>query len=210
MTEASNNIATKQAVSMETGSTFRTDFELTRELPEDLSALDTLSKNFYWSWQPEMAKLFREIDPQLWIECEQNPRALLRNVSDLRLWQLAADEEFIERLGSFGEKLETYLSASPNSFGKVTPETPAAYFCAEYGVHNSLPNYSGGLGILAGDHLKSSSDLNVPLVAIGLLYRYGYFRQQVGHDGWQVERYVDVFESDIAIKPVYESGPASG
>lgn len=183
----------------------KTNFDLTRELPENISALDELSKNFYWSWQPEMAAFFREIDPQLWIECEQSPRALINKVSGLRLWQLSADESFVERLDILREKLETYLSVSPNPFGKVTPETPAAYFCAEYGVHNSLPNYSGGLGILAGDHLKSSSDLNVPLVAIGLLYRYGYFRQNVGHDGWQVERYVDIFESDIAIEPVFES-----
>ena len=70
---------------------------------------------------------------------------------------------------------------------------PVAYFCAEYGVHNSLPNYSGGLGILAGDHLKSASDMNIPLVAIGLLYRYGYFRQKIAHDGWQNESYHDVF-----------------
>ncbi len=183
----------------------KANFDLTRELPENLSSLDTLSKNFYWSWQPEMTKFFRDIDPQLWIECEQNPRALLNKVSDLRLWQLSADEEFVGRLGFLNSELQEYLTVSPESFGKVTPETPAAYFCAEYGVHNSLPNYSGGLGILAGDHLKSSSDLNIPLTAIGLFYRYGYFRQQVGHDGWQVERYVDVFESDIAIEPVYES-----
>src|SRR6185436_3002997 len=77
-------------------------------------------------------------------------------------------------------------------------------FCAEYGVHNSLPNYSGGLGILAGDHLKSCSDLNVPLTAVGLLYRYGYFRQRIAHDGWQEEKYNDVFESELAVKPVVD------
>ncbi len=80
-----------------------------------------------------------------------------------------------------------------------------AYFCAEYGVHNSLPNYSGGLGILAGDHLKSASDLNLPLTAVGLLYRYGYFRQRIAHDGWQEETYNDIFESELAVSPVYDA-----
>lgn len=93
---------------------------------------------------------------------------------------------------------------TPTNTGKPTAEHPVAYFCAEYGVHNSLPNYSGGLGILAGDHLKSASDLNLPLVAIGLFYRYGYFRQKIAHDGWQEESYNDVFESELALTPVLD------
>jgi starch phosphorylase len=182
----------------------RYDFKLTRELPQNIAALDELSMNFYWSWRPEMTRLFREIDTHLWKECEQNPRAVLNKVSSLRLAEIAADREFTERIDEFQRELSEYTDVVPRSFGKVSAERPAAYFCAEYGVHNSLPNYSGGLGILAGDHLKSASDLNVPLVAVGLLYRYGYFRQRVGHDGWQLERYVDIFESETAVEPVYE------
>ncbi|MBA3599892.1 MAG: alpha-glucan family phosphorylase, partial [Acidobacteria bacterium] len=109
---------------------------------------------------------------------------------------------YVKRLQNFAEKFDGYLSQKPNSFGQITAQNPVAYFCAEYGIHNSLPIYSGGLGILSGDHLKSASDENVPLVAIGLMYRYGYFRQKIAHDGWQKERYVDSFENELALSPV--------
>ena len=177
MTEASTDIATQQAVSPQTNPAFRTDFELKRELPDNLRALDEISANFYWSWQPEGTALFRELDPDLWDYCEQNPRLLLKKVSGLRLWQRSADADYVERLRRFYDRSQEYLSA-----GTDLHDSRIAYFCAEYGVHNSLPNYSGGLGILAGDHLKSASDLNIPLMAIGLLYRYGYFRQKIRHD----------------------------
>ncbi|MEK7856931.1 MAG: alpha-glucan family phosphorylase, partial [Acidobacteriota bacterium] len=102
----------------------------------------------------------------------------------------------------FKAKADAYLAESPEPVGKISTENPVAYFCAEYGVHNSLPTYSGGLGILAGDHLKSASDLNIPLVAVGLLYRFGYFRQTIAHNGWQEEDYQDVFDSELALTPV--------
>ena len=121
--------------------------------------------------------IFRDLDSRLWEKCEQNPRQMLREISELRLWQKANEPAFIERVNRFAAKLDAYLSEPSNSFGHVTKENPVAYFCAEYGVHNSLPIYSGGLGILAGDHLKSSSDLDLPLVGVGLLYQHGYFRQ---------------------------------
>ena len=106
--------------------------------------------------------------------------------------------EYVERLNLFEARLNDYLETA-------TDTNQIAYFCAEYGVHNSLPNYSGGLGILAGDHLKSASDLNIPLVAIGLLYRYGYFRQRIAHNGWQEEAYYDVFESELALTPAFDA-----
>lgn len=196
MTEASTDIATQQAVSTQTETTFRTDFEFNREIPENLKALETISRNFYWSWQPEGSALFRDLDPELWDKCEQNPRLLLKKVSGLRLWQRSADANYVERLQRFSVRLSDYLKTTTSV---EQPATTIAYFCAEYGVHNSLPNYSGGLGILAGDHLKSASDLNVPLTAVGLLYRYGYFRQRIAHDGWQAESYNDVFESELAL-----------
>ncbi len=200
MTEASTDIAT-QAVTAHNEQTFRTDFEFTRELPPELNALDTISRNFYWSWQPEGAALFRDLDPTLWDKCEQNPRVLLKKIGELRLWQRAADAAYVARVDRFNEKFTQYLSATTNHEPRTTN---IAYLCAEYGVHNSLPNYSGGLGILAGDHLKSASDLNLPLVAIGLLYRYGYFRQRIGHDGWQEESYNDVLASELALTPVVD------
>ena len=180
-------------------------FDLSRQLPQNLSSLDELSQNFFWSWNPEGTEIFREIDPALWLKCEQNPRLLLKKVSELRLWQKSTDCGYVERLQRFKVDYDGYLAQTPNTFGKITPAHPAAYFCAEYGVHNSLPTYSGGLGILAGDHLKSASDLNVPLTAIGLLYRFGYFRQKIAHDGWQEEAYLDVFDSKLAIQPVLDA-----
>ena len=190
------------AVSLQTEQSFRSDFSYTREMPENLRLLDKIAWNFYWSWRPSGAQLFRELEPSLWEKCEQNPRLLLKKISQLRLWQKSLDEDYVRKLNLFAGELEDYAAQTANDFGKITAENPVAYFCAEYGVHNSLPNYSGGLGILAGDHLKSASDLNVPLVAVGLLYRYGYFRQKIAHDGWQQEKYLDVFDSEHALKPV--------
>lgn len=193
--EESNDIATKP----QPAPNIRADFELTRNLPPDLQALERISRNFYWSWQADGADLFRDIDAALWEKCEQNPRLFLQKVKNFRLWHRAADSPYLERLEQFAAKMSAYLD--------VADHPPRiAYFCAEYGIHNSLPNYSGGLGILAGDHLKSASDLDIPLVAIGLLYRYGYFRQSVTHEGWQEERYQDVFDSQLALTPVKDAG----
>lgn len=199
MTEASTDIST-QAVTHQSETNFRTDFELRSEMPEQLKPLVEISSNFYWSWQPQGVALFRDLDPALWEKCEQNPRLLLKKVKELRLWQKAADEDYVKRLQNFHERFRHYVGAADKP-----RTTNFAYFCAEYGVHNSLPNYSGGLGILAGDHLKSASDLDLPLTAVGLLYRYGYFRQRIRHDGWQEESYNDVFESELALTPVFDA-----
>jgi starch phosphorylase len=183
--------------------TFRTDPRTGYSLPEPIAALERIAKNFYWSWNPEGVELFRSIASSLWDQYEQHPQKLLREAGELRLWQKATDEDYLDKLRRFAAKFDAYVAEPPRSFpGGPSPEHPAAYFCAEYGVHNSLPNYSGGLGILAGDHLKSASDLNVPLVAIGLLYRYGYFRQDISHDGWQEEHYSNIFDLGLAITPV--------
>ncbi len=156
----------------------------TRDLPATLQPLERLVWNYWWSWAPDGAEVFRDLDPGLWQQCEQNPRALLAQVSDLRLAQMAADPTFSDRVRRLAERFDTYMddtrpSPKLNVPARITREDPVAYFCAEFGVHNSLPLYSGGLGILAGDHLKSASDLNLPLVAVGLFYRFGYFRQRL-------------------------------
>jgi len=198
MGEATKDIAA-QAVTSEDTTHFRRDFELNRELPDAIKPLEAISRNFYWSWQHEGVALFRDIEPRLWEKCEQKPRSLLKSAEGLRLWQLAADTAYLDRLWAFEAKFERYVASA------IEPaRARVAYFCAEYGVHNSLPIYSGGLGILAGDHLKSASDLNVPLVAIGLLYRYGYFRQRINHKGWQDEAYIDNFASELALTPVFD------
>ncbi|HVF46637.1 MAG TPA: alpha-glucan family phosphorylase [Pyrinomonadaceae bacterium] len=207
MTHASTDISILQLVSPHIEAAFRPDFEIRRRLPKNLQALDAIAANFYWSWQPDGVALFREIDPEVWERFEQHPKSLLKNVSELRLWQKSLDTEYVERLQRFKEKFDAYLIGARHDHGTAgDPSTdhPIAYFCAEYGIHNSLPNYSGGLGILAGDHLKSASDLDIPLVAIGLLYRFGYFRQDISHDGWQQERYHDIFGTDPALTPVLD------
>ncbi|MEO8072006.1 MAG: alpha-glucan family phosphorylase [Acidobacteriota bacterium] len=196
------------AFGLEPEQSFKKDFNFRRELPENLQFLETLSWNFFWSWKPDGAKLFSELAPTLWEECEQNPRIMLKKVKGLQLWQKANEAEYVAKLNRFVEEFENYHSQKPNSFGKITPENPVAYFCAEYGVHNSLPIYSGGLGILAGDHLKSASDGNVPLVAVGLFYRYGYFRQKIAHDGFQEEKYLDSFDNQLALQPVLNENDA--
>lgn len=201
ISSASDSIM-QTAVGLQKNENYRKDFYFKRNLPEQLESLETISWNYFWSWQPEGINLWRELDSALWEKCEQNPRVLLKKISSLRLWQKAADIDYVEKVNKFAEKFAEYSNHSPDTFGKLTAENPVAYFCAEYGVHNCLPIYSGGLGILAGDHLKSASDLNVPLVAVGLFYRHGYFRQTILHDGWQREHYNDLFESEHAVQPV--------
>lgn len=175
-----------------------------RALPTTLQPLERLAWNYWWSWAPDGLAVFRDLDVDLWNQCEQNPRALLAKVSALRLMELATDPIFAFRVRRLAERFDTYLRdtrVSPNlHLGPgITRRNPIAYFCAEYGVHSSLPLYSGGLGILAGDHLKSASDLNLPLVAVGLLYSFGYFRQRLSIEGWQEESYRETFPNEIPI-----------
>lgn len=168
-------------------------FTVRAHLPERLTALDHLSTNLRWSWDTPTQDFFATIDPDLWQRCGSDPVALLGAVKPARLDELAADETFLRRLDELTADLNDYLSR-PLWYQQQQEngaEMPAAiaYFSMEFGVAEVLPNYSGGLGILAGDHLKSASDLGVPLVAVGLYYRSGYFRQSLTADGWQHETY---------------------
>lgn len=192
------------AVSLQSEQSFRNNFNLNRDIPQNLQFLEKLAYNFYWSWTNEGTEIFRDMDAGLWEKCEQNPRQMLKEISDLRLWQKANEEDYLVRLTEFEKQFSEYIKKTPPKIGKISQENPVAYFCAEYGIHNSLPIYSGGLGILAGDHLKSASDMNVPLIAVGLLYRFGYFRQKIAHDGMQNETYRDSFDSELALKPVLD------
>jgi glycogen phosphorylase len=170
-----------------------------------LLPLEPLVLNYWWSWAPDGAAIFRDLDPELWEECEQNPRQLLARISPYRLAEISADPLYVERVDRLGKSFDAYMSAKSLANSSITPEHPVAYFCAEFGIHNSLPLYSGGLGILAGDHLKSASDLNLPLVAVGLLYRYGYFRQRLRNDGWQEEHYGETHPNDLPLSLVKDS-----
>jgi len=168
-------------------------FEVAATVPPPLLALKALARNLCWSWDPEGPELFAELAPETWQACGHNPIALLQSVDYATLEEKAADDRYRAKLGRVHERIEAYLNETPNELGgpdggppALTRERPAVYFCAEFGLHESLPIYSGGLGILAGDHLKSASDLNVPLVAVGLFYREGYLAQELTTEGEQV------------------------
>ncbi len=170
------------------------------ELPVPLSPLERLAWNYWWSWAADGESVFRDLDSEIWEECEHNPRQLLAKTSSFRLAEAATDPIYMERVRRLDESFQSYLASQPRlQLDAITKDSPVAYFCAEFGVHTSLPLYSGGLGILAGDHLKSASDLGLPLVAVGLLYRYGYFRQRLRNDGWQEEHYGETFPNDLPI-----------
>lgn len=170
----------------------------TSAIPTPLQALELLSWNYWWSWSSDGAGVYRDLDAELWDQVEHNPRLLLSQVSEYRLAEMATDPVYIERIRKLSEQFEEYMRGART----LTAEHPVAYFCAEYGVHNSLPLYSGGLGVLAGDHLKSASDLRLPLVAVGLLYHYGYFRQRLDRLGWQEEFYGETDPAQLPLHPV--------
>jgi glycogen phosphorylase len=159
-------------------------------LPEPLAPLHDLMLNLRWSWHEPTMRLFESIDPAAWRNAGGDPIAMLGALPPSRIAELAADQEFRERLRETSEDLRDYLSGQ-RWFAGTHQDGPAAiaYFSPEYGITAALPQYSGGLGILAGDHLKSASDLGVPLIGVGLLYRHGYFTQSLSADGWQAERY---------------------
>ncbi|MGE0441768.1 MAG: alpha-glucan family phosphorylase [Gemmatimonadales bacterium] len=157
-------------------------------LPPRLEGLAALATNLSWSWNREARSLLRSIDPPLWRETRNNPIALLREVSHSRLEKLARDPEFLARYDQVMSWLAGDQQTGRTWFSRQAPGTATgavAYFCAEFGLHNSVPIYSGGLGILAGDHCKAASDLGVPLVGVGLSYMKGYFDQRLRADGWQ-------------------------
>lgn len=167
-------------------------FNVSPSLPASLQPLRQLAYNLYWDWNTEIKELFRRLDRDLWETTRHNPVALLARVSQARLQEVAADDGFLAHMERAVGELNTYLNdrswykhQRTNRAGKEC----FAYFCAEFGLVDCLPIYSGGLGVLAGDHLKSASDLGLPLVAVGLLYQKGYFAQYLNAEGWQQERY---------------------
>ena len=175
-------------------------FTVRTVLPEPLAPLRDLMLNLRWSWHPETVDLFASIDPEAWEASGGDPITMLSALRPERLAALASDQDFLARLNAARQQLEGYLTG-PRWFQRARDEqavgtgplvaAPAAiaYFSPEYGITEVLPQYSGGLGILAGDHLKAASDLGVPLIGVGLLYRHGYFTQSLSADGWQAERY---------------------
>ena len=167
-------------------------FTIHPALPAELAPLRTLMLNLRWSWHAPTRALFAGIDPVAWDESGHDPVGLLARVSHERLAELAGDEAFLRRLGEAVDELTDYRTGNRwyQLSGQMSDGPGAvAYFSPEYGITAALPQYSGGLGILAGDHLKSASDLGVPLIGVGLFYRHGYFTQSLSAEGWQAERY---------------------
>ena len=166
-------------------------FVVTPSLPESLQDLATISENMWWCWNSDAVELFRRLDRDIWEESYHSPKAMLGLVKQKRLEELADDTSFISHMKRVKAELDKYMSV-PTWFDKTFPEykdKKIAYFSTEFAIHESLPIYSGGLGVLSGDHLKSASDMGLPLVGIGLLYRNGYFKQHLSIDGWQIEEY---------------------
>ena len=170
-------------------------------LPPQLESLRRLAYNLCFSWKCETQDLFQRIDPRLWEECGYNPVLMLGLISQDRLNELSSDQGFISQLEQVGQDFDRYLSQPRIKTMDYLPEVPfqVAYFSAEFGLTECLPIYSGGMGALAGDHLKSASDLNMPVVGIGLLYQEGYFSQYLSSEGWQMETYLS---NDFANMPV--------
>ncbi|MEW2400100.1 glycosyltransferase family 1 protein [Streptomyces sp. NPDC046862] len=175
-------------------------------LPEALHPLSELARNLRWSWHAETRDLFQSVDPERWASCGGDPVRLLGSVSGERLAELAEDRRFLRRLGAAADDLRDYVSGE-RWYQTQSAELPAAvaYFSPEFGITAALPQYSGGLGILAGDHLKAASDLGVPLIGVGLLYRHGYFRQTLSRDGWQQEHYPVLDPHELALVPLREA-----
>jgi starch phosphorylase len=160
---------------------------LAREIPARLAPLARVAYNFHWVWQPDGERVFRAIDDYRWRLCRQNPVRFLEEVSEESLERAATDVTLVRRAEALRNALEEDLARPAHEDGGATVEHPVAFFCAEYGVHRSLPIYAGGLGVLAGDILKEASDRALPMVGVGIMYRQGYFHQRVDAAGWQHE-----------------------
>ncbi|MEI8197517.1 MAG: alpha-glucan family phosphorylase, partial [Phycisphaerae bacterium] len=175
-------------------------FVVVPAVPEKLQPLTELAYNLWTLWNYEAATLFMRLDPDLWESTNHNPVRVLSLISQDKLSAAAADEGFLAHLNRILADLHHYMQM-PTWYTQNHPDSKSriAYFSAEYGLHESLPIYSGGLGVLSGDHMKSASDLGLPLVGVGLLYRFGYFRQTLSNDGWQQEHYP---ENDFFTMPI--------
>jgi glycogen phosphorylase len=167
--------------------------------------LSALARNLWWSWHPEVVNLFRDLDPVRWRQIDHNPIALLAEMTPDQVAERASEMVLYTRINQAHRRLKDYLNNTRTTWGAreagVLGAMPVAYFSAEFGLHESAPIYSGGLGVLSGDHIKSASGLGVPLVAIGLFYDQGYFKQHLNDEGWQVEEYLDTKVENLPMEP---------
>ena len=188
--------------------TIRT-FQVFPDIPEKLNPLMELAQNMWWVWHPDAVELFRRLDRNLWEQVYHNPVKLLGSISQAKLAEAAKDEGYLAHLKRVYEGFKFHLQEHGwfHLNHQDKSKMLVAYFSAEFGIHESLPIYSGGLGVLAGDHLKSASEIGLPLVAVGLLYRNGYFQQYLTSDGWQQEAYPELDFYNLPVEPMkYNDG----
>ena len=175
------------------------------QLPKELKKLTEIANNLWWSWNTEFLKIFKMIDPDLWERIDKNPTKFLKLVAQEKIEKAAKNEEILKLYDQVVGYYENYIYSKDTWFAKKYPNNKQdliAYFSAEYGLDEILPIYSGGLGILSGDHLKSASDLGIPLVAVGLLYKNGYFNQKINGYGQQESEYNNIDLYNLPINPV--------
>lgn len=177
-------------------------FKVYATIPQQLARLYELAMNIWWCWHPECWRLFAELNPKVWATSSHNPIVTLEEAHSVLLDGALQDASYMDLYRGTLAALDNYMKAEPRNFAPLTPETPVAYFSTEYGLHECLPVYSGGLGVLSGDHLKSASDLGLPLVAVGLLYKNGYFKQQIDKDGRQKALYPENDFSQLPLEKV--------
>ncbi len=183
-------------------------FSVVSQLPEELSELETLAYSLWWVWEPPARELFQRLDPVIWTEVGHNPVAFLQHVDDVRINEALNNRSYMQLYKDVVERFKQAASDRTcriDGMKYVTHDRPVAYFSMEFGIHECLPIYSGGLGILSGDHLKTASDLRLPLVGVGLLYKFGYFVQRITREGEQVPVYEENNFAEMPIRPVRDS-----
>jgi starch phosphorylase len=181
--------------------------KVTTTIPEKLSGLNDISMNLWWSWNSEAIDLYRDIDLALWEKSNRNPVRFLQEINIRKLEEKLADNEFMTRYDKVVKDFTNYINSKDTWFNKNYPDQKneqIIYFSAEYGLHEVLPVYSGGLGVLSGDHCKSASDLGLPFTAIGLFYKQGYFDQHINSEGWQETNYTSLNYSQFPVTPVID------
>lgn len=179
--------------------------KVTTELPEEISKLKDLAYNLWWTWNHEAAELFGEIDPDLWKKTNKNPVHFLQVINRNKLTEKISDQSFMEKYTYVVNMFDRYMTLQDTWFARNYPDKISeniVYFSAEYGLHEILPIYSGGLGVLSGDHCKTASDLGLPFTAVGLLYKQGYFNQRINCEGWQETSFTNLNISQLPIQPV--------
>ena len=175
------------------------------QLPKRINRLNEIANNLWWAWNTEFLRLLKTMDGDLWEKCDKNPVKFLKHISQEKLEEAENNAQFVKDYDKIVENFDSYMASKNTWFAQKYPENKndlIAYFSAEYGLDQTIAIYSGGLGILSGDHLKSASDLGIPLVAVGLMYKNGYFHQRIDKDGIQHPEYKDLNLADLPIHPV--------